>query len=352
MEIGEVLAHYFSISSFKIKRFPLGLINETYQIFLGGKSYVLQRMNPIFGTEVIQDLSEVAKHLEKSGIIWQSPIVTREGELWVTGKKGSVWRLMNFVPGVSYEKILDRNMAHEAGRILGRFHSAMSNFDYQFQNPRPPAHQSEKVFSGFCEYLEKVNCNERKELEQWIYAVRKMPEYFLTGELKETVVHGDPKTANIIFTEQSKEKNRTAVAMIDLDGSMRNKVLVELGDAFRSWCSDEEDEPANRFDMDKFKSALIGYLDGSHGDFLTREEVRLLPRAIKLITLELASRFLKDYFEDRYFGWNGQKYSNRKEHNLARIKGQVSLFFDLCEKEKEVDQFLSEVGIQSCVASW
>jgi hypothetical protein len=103
---------------------------------------------------------------------------------------------------------------------------------------------------------------------------------------------------------------------------------LELGDAFRSWCGSAEDAAENTFDVKKFEAAVNGYRTGSKNMLLPEEEALLL-RATKLKCLELASRFLVDYFEDNYFGWNEKKYSSRKEHNLARAKGQVTLFKSL-----------------------
>jgi len=120
-----------------------------------------------------------------------------------------------------------------------------------------------------------------------------------------------------------------------LDTCSRSSILVELGDAFRSWCGNEEDDPKNRFCLRKFRSAWSGYKKGSDG-FLTAREKSLIPKCIGTITLELACRFLTDYFEDSYFGWDSKRYKSRKEHNLARCRGQIKEFQDYKKKLSKI----------------
>jgi hypothetical protein len=42
--------------------------------------------------------------------------------------------------------------------------------------------------------------------------------------------------------------------------------------------------------------------------------------------LGLAARFLNDYVDDSYFGWDKSRYKNRRAHNKARVLGQISLY--------------------------
>jgi hypothetical protein len=65
---------------------------------------------------------------------------------------------------------------------------------------------------------------------------------------------------------------------------------------------------------------------------MTEEELKYLPQAIGAIILELAARFLADYFNDNYFGWNPEKYDSRRAHNLARCRGQIAEFKSYLEK--------------------
>jgi hypothetical protein len=46
---------------------------------------------------------------------------------------------------------------------------------------------------------------------------------------------------------------------------------------------------------------------------------------VQTIALELAARFCVDAFEDRYFGWDPQRFPSRREHNRVRAAGQLEL---------------------------
>jgi hypothetical protein len=63
-------------------------------------------------------------------------------------------------------------------------------------------------------------------------------------------------------------------------------------------------------------------------------------QGIGTITLELAARFLADYFNDNYFGWDPKRYKSRRAHNLARARGQIALFKDLQKKMKQVKKII------------
>jgi hypothetical protein len=47
---------------------------------------------------------------------------------------------------------------------------------------------------------------------------------------------------------------------------------------------------------------------------------------LETICIELSSRFAVDALEDRYFGWDEQRFASRREHNIARAAGQLALF--------------------------
>jgi thiamine kinase-like enzyme len=163
---------------------------------------------------------------------------------------------------------------------------------------------------------------------------KELPRYFLPKNLPIRVIHGDPKVSNILFDSKGKAK-----AVIDLDTCNRRPLLVELGDAFRSWCGNEEDDPKNKFCLHMFQSAWGGYKKGADGLMISKER-RLVPRCIGTITLELACRFLTDYFADNYFGWDSNRYQSRRDHNLARARGQIAQFLDYRKKLPKIEKIV------------
>jgi hypothetical protein len=119
--------------------------------------------------------------------------------------------------------------------------------------------------------------------------------------------------------------------MIDLDTVGPLALPLELGDAWRSWCNRAtEDEPEARFDLDLFAASLSGW-EAGYGQPLAIGQRRALLLGPEWISLELACRFAADALFERYFGWNAGKFASRGEHNLARARGQASLYQAIVE---------------------
>ena len=123
-----------------------------------------------------------------------------------------------------------------------------------------------------------------------------------------------------------------AVGMIDLDTCNRHTVLVDLGDAIRSWCRDGYEDEVQQFHLDRFEAILRGYAKSACP--LSDDEVEYLWMAGPMITLELASRFARDVMEDSYFAYNSEIYESRRAHNLARMNSMIFLAKDML-KHKE-----------------
>jgi len=329
-QLNKILSQYDIGEADKISRIPTGLINETYLVEAKRGKFILQKLNPIFKKEANFDLDAVSKHLENKGMLAQRILPITDGKLFLEHGE-EVWRLLSFIPGKVFTKAISPDIVYEAGKILGKFHLAVSDLDYKFRHARTAHHATEAFFAKFKAIAASVADPDFKRLAAPVFDIQK---FYLPLNLRKNITHGDPKISNIIFDETAHNIFK-AKALIDLDDcGKEHNVLIELGDAFRSWCGFEEDDKNNNFDLQKFKAGLEGYFDGSR-NFLKSEELELLPRAIKLITLELATRFLIDYVEDSYFGWDSVRYASRKAHNLARAQGQLALFSDLEEKFKE-----------------
>ena len=70
---------------------------------------------------------------------------------------------------------------------------------------------------------------------------------------------------------------------------------------------------------------------------LTYEELALMAESIRIITLELAIRFLNDYINgDTYFKINYEK------HNLDRARNQIALVKDIENKMEYIKHFIKE----------
>ena len=317
-DISHILREFGLPETAEAERFGVGLIHTTYLVSTENDKFILQKMNPIFGTNILADIHAVSEFLSEQGWETQKIIPTKTGKLFAE-QNGEIWRLFTFVPGRVFESAEDDNMAYEAGKILGRFHKNLSSFQHTFS----PSRKGKTPESRYAKFLEITAKKQTAEIEDLKKEIAHLPEFFLPKFPRLTVAHGDPKISNIVWNERGPKK---AVTFIDIDECTNcGDTLLELGDAFRSWCGGTEHDEKNTFNMKKFEAGKAGYQDGSQG-LLREEEIALLTRATKMKCLELASRFLVDYFEDCYFGWDEKRYSSRHEHNLARAKGQVALY--------------------------
>jgi hypothetical protein len=126
---------------------------------------------------------------------------------------------------------------------------------------------------------------------------------------------------------------------VDLDTLASLPLDVELGDAWRSWCNPVgEDSTETHFDLEIFAASVAGYREIQP---FSAEEQEALAGGIERIALELAARFCRDVFEDRYFGWDASRFASRAAHNLHRAKGQLSLARSARRCRREVDRILA-----------
>ncbi|HAL49960.1 MAG: homoserine kinase [Candidatus Uhrbacteria bacterium GW2011_GWD1_41_16] len=323
-KIGEVLS---------INLISSGLIHQTYKIKTEIGDFIFQKLHKSLSSSAIaQDFFNVTEHLASVGCTAPRSIRTKADE--VTLKMGDeVWRMQTAIIGETFDRISNSEIAWEAGKMLAQFHNALHNFQKPFESDFV-LHNTQKELQALEESLEssssELKTDEVLELGRLILLNAK--ENLLPIDLPIWVIHGDPKVSNILFADGK------AQAIIDLDTCQRSSVLLDLGDAFRSWCREGEGQDS-AFSIKLFHDSWRGYR--AHAPGLSQVEVGLVLQAIKLITLELSARFLTDYFQDFYFSWDSEKFPSRRAHNLERAKGQFALFKDILKKQAQIDAILS-----------
>jgi hypothetical protein len=93
----------------------------------------------------------------------------------------------------------------------------------------------------------------------------------------------------------------------------------------RSWCNPAgEDTASPTLDVELFRATIAGYVTRG-GSPIERGELFSVLDGFNTVSLELASRFARDVIEDRYFGWDEQRFPSRRAHNLLRARGQLAL---------------------------
>jgi Ser/Thr protein kinase RdoA (MazF antagonist) len=314
-----------------------GLINQTWRFDGPGGCGILQRLHPIFGAELHHDIEAVTRQLAARGMATPRLLRTGDDQLWVAGEGVTIWRALSYVPGVSMDRADDPAPLREAGALLGRFHIALAELDHEFHFRRAAVHDTDAHLAALARRargpgaeLEEARALAGRILDR-AAALRPLPT------MPTRVLHGDPKLNNIRFDEAG----QAAVCLIDLDTLRRGPLADELGDAWRSWCNRAgEDEDRARFDLGFLDAAARGYAS-SAGGLVTRAESESLLVGLERISLELAARFCTDAFEDRYFGWDPDRYPSRRAHNLVRAGGQLSLHEEVVALRDEAQQVVA-----------
>lgn len=329
----EVLGAY-GLRAESLEYMDHGLINRTWRMRgENGASYALQRLSPILGAEIHEDIEAVTAHIAARGMATPRLVPTSRGGLYVERDDG-IWRLLTWLEGEFHNRLENPGQAARAGALLARFHLALVDFDRPFASRRRPIHEPERRIAeldrslaehrGHAQYAEARNL-QRRTLEL-LSQLPALPETPLR------VVHGDPKINNMLFSAEGE-----GLAMVDLDSLGRLSLPFELGDAFRSWCNPAgEDSEDTEFSVELFEAARSAYLDVA--TFITEEERSSLVDATLWITLELTTRFTADILNDRYFGWDPQRFASRAEHNLVRARGQLNLAESLLAARPTLEQ--------------
>jgi Ser/Thr protein kinase RdoA (MazF antagonist) len=299
-----------------------GLMHGTWIVESEAGRYVLQRLHHKLATpEIVADYRAVTEHLATHGVPAPRLVLTRGGDP-VAQSEDRWWRLSTYVPGETRDRVSSAEEAEEGARALGRFHRVMADIGHVFGSQHP-LHDT----VGHLERLraaagDPAHAPWRGAIDDEIATVlERLGGMLLPAGLPLRVVHGDPKISNVLF------RDGRAIGLIDLDTCNRHTVLVDLGDAIRSWCRDGAEDEKQRFHIARFEAILRGY--AAEGPALTRDEVAFLPQAGPMITLELASRFLRDALEDHYFAWDAARYPDRRAHNVARARGMLFLAQDM-----------------------
>lgn len=303
----------------QIAPLPGGLINKTFVVSERATPIaVLQQLHPIFGADVNLDLEAVTSHLAARGLVTPRLIRPLDRTAWVE-HGGRVWRALSYVEGETVHAVPSPAWAEAGGRLVGRFHRAVADLDYDYRFTRAGVHDTAAHLGKLRDRIVASADVEATELGQEILAAAAaLPEMPKT---RTRHVHGDLKISNLIF----RQAPLTGVCLVDLDTFAKGTLAFELGDAMRSWCNPSgEDAGSIRFDLPIFTAALGGFR-AEAGSLVTRDELVSVVVGLETVCIELAARFAVDVFDDSYFGWDAARFPTRRAHNLVRARGQLAL---------------------------
>jgi Ser/Thr protein kinase RdoA (MazF antagonist) len=209
---------------------------------------------------------------------------------------------------ISYNNFEDaenpEEIAYNAGKCFGAFHMLLSDFPVSMlADTIPDFHNTPKRFDALLVAIENGITNRAFECsEEIIYLISKIKEYSaIYNKLGRTipvrVTHNDTKLNNILMSTTTNK----GVAVIDLDTVMPGSVLYDIGDGIRSACAnsfEDETNPEKIFlKIELAKAYIKGYLE-EMACSLTYDEVRCIGLSIRVLTYELALRFLTDYINN------------------------------------------------------
>ncbi len=344
----------------KAKILTAGNINSTYKVTFhkDGKteSYIVQKINKnVFKKpeKVMENIIGISSHIikkfenrnencERTVLHYLS---TKDNVCYFVDEQGDYWRCYKFISNsVTYDLTSDLFVIEEAGKAFGQFQKLLADYDAStLYESIPNFHNTKKRFEDFEDSV-KLDVADRvcecKEEIKYLLDNKDLASSLVNdlekGLLPLRVTHNDTKCNNVLFDEDTGK----ALAVIDLDTVMPGLVCYDYGDAIRSIAAtcqeDEENLELVNVDLDKLSAFTKGFVL-KVGKSLTEKEIESLSVGIIVITLELASRFLKDYLDgDVYF-----KVTKTK-HNLIRAKCQIELAKKFQQNFNTIRQIIAE----------
>jgi Ser/Thr protein kinase RdoA (MazF antagonist) len=304
-------------SAAEIEPLSGGLINATFRVSIEGAPIaVVQRLHPVFGARVNDDLDAVTTHLAAKGL--PTPrLIRAAGAAFV--EADGIWRALTWVDGTTVHRVPDRSWAEAGGALVGRFHRAVADLSHDYAFARAGVHDTAAHLARLQAHADGPGDVEWIALAREILdGARALPAL---PETPRRHCHGDLKISNLLF----RERPLSGHCLVDLDTLGLGTMAFELGDAMRSWCNPRgEDAGAITFDLGIFAAAMHG-IHATAGDLLSDDERRSIVIGLETVCFELAARFCVDVFADSYFGWDPSRFGSRREHNLVRARGQLAL---------------------------
>ncbi|MEP4078608.1 phosphotransferase enzyme family protein [Haloferula sp.] len=336
-----------------------GHINSTWRVAFESEEglerrFILQRINAaVFENPmaVMSNVERVTRHINervmrtKKDLSGQTLALYpgRDGKFWVPDEDDGIWRCYNFIEGCrTYDVVESEQQAYQAGRAFGAFQDLVSDLSPgELAETIPGFHDTRSRYARLMEVIQEDPCGRVDAVKEEIAFIReregdvdRVLELLGRGEIPLRITHNDTKINNVMIDEVSDE----AVCVIDLDTVMPGSVLYDFGDMVRTAVSPAEEDETElskiEVRMPIFEALVEGYLSSAEG-FINEAEAGHLAFSGKLITLEVAIRFLTDHLEgDRYFK------VHHDGHNLERCRAQLKLVECLEERSGEMEKLV------------
>ncbi len=340
-----------------IEPYGCGHINTTFLVETNvGMNYILQKINTnVFKNayQLMCNINNVTKYL--TGIINAEGgdterevlhiIPTTDGKLYYESENGT-WRMLSYVKNsVTLQVISDPKDFYYSGKAFGHFTRQLDKYPAEeLYETIVNFHNTPSRYRDFENAVAENASGKAESVEREIAFVRARRDFcslftdkIEQGTLPLRVTHNDTKLNNVLFDKDTMKP----VAVVDLDTVMPGLSLYDFGDAIRFGTNpaaeDEKDLSKVFCDLTLFEAFARGYLEEC-GSLLTDEEIKMLPYAGKMMTLECGMRFLADHIAgDTYFK------IHRENHNLDRCRTQFKLVSDMEKKEDELKTIVDKL---------
>lgn len=343
-----------------IKEYNVGNINKTYIIEYDNEGkrekYLVQKINTlVFNNPYIlmENIEKVTTYLKNKMNEYKDNdhkvlniIKTNKKELLckiINDNKDSYYRIYNFIGNsISYNNSTDNRIVYNTGKAFGNFNKLLNEYPINtLEETIIDFHNTQKRLEKFLYDIENDSFKRVNGVKKEIKEILKRSKICskITKELDERnipyrVTHNDTKVNNVLMNRVTGDY----LAVIDLDTVMPGSLLYDYGDGIRSTSStaleDEKDLSKVSIDLKMFENYTDGYMSEMF-DCITENELVLMPESIRIITLELAMRFLNDYI-------NGDVYfkTDYKGHNLDRARNQLALVKDIEKKLPYINNYI------------
>lgn len=358
----EAIPHFtFEGTLIDAEPYGSGHINDTFLVRtrLADESvrlYILQRMNhEIFKNpdHLMANISNVTAFLRrKIEAAGGDPnretltvVPTTDNRSYYKDEYGSNWRAYYFITdAITYDRVEKPEHFYKSAEAFGNFQRLLADYPADtLYETIPNFHNTPVRYANLERAIAADICGRAKSVQAEIaFAVERkdftkiLMDKLAAKEIPLRVTHNDTKLNNIMLDTAT----GNAICVIDLDTVMPGFAMNDFGDSIRFGANTGAEDETNldliSCDLELFRLYTRGFLKGCAGS-LTEMELRMLPTAAKMMTLECGMRFLTDYLEgDTYFK------IHRENHNLDRCRTQFKLVADMEAKWEQLEQIVKE----------
>lgn len=299
----------FKIASqeYSFQSLTAGYINDTFLVFYEEKPlFILQRVNHNVFENIeglMANINSAFKHLKAKDYTQIKLIPAASGKAYVSHTSG-YWRVMTYIDNsTTHDTTTEPEIAFEAGRIIGKFHTLLANEPLtQYVDTIPKFHDLELRKMQFLAALARAS-DEKKEIAD--SAISFSHEMLVTlatmnnGTLPQRVCHNDTKLNNILFSKETQK----ALCLIDLDTLMKGHFYFDFGDAIRTIVNTAAEDEQNHKKITFEKQLFEAFIDGleSNGRLLNKDEIQALPYGVILMPFLHGIRALTDYLNNNIY---------------------------------------------------